>query len=714
MSSFRRPQGEGFQHARALVSCHARVGLGPAGSHQFITGLHILPALRYLKIFFSRAKPAFERRSGFPPFAFRRRVSTATYFMSDLDQRIATHSPTARPLLQRQREEQSTKRGRGTIPSREASGRPVPLSFAQESLWLVEQLAPGTVAYNEPVVLRIAGQLNTALLERSLQVLLARHESLRTSFQMCEGHPVQVIASTLHLPLEVVDFQDFREDEREPLARATLAASAAQPFDLGEAPLLRVKLLRLADDQHLLLLVLHHIITDGWSVEVLVGELTALYGAFSAGVPAPLPDLPLQYADYALWQRGHLQGELLEQLLTYWRGRIAGAPAVLELPTDHPRNSRQTFQGGQISFQVPPALEKALRALCQQEQTTVFMALLAAFQALLARYTGSSDLVVGSPIASRDRPETAGLIGYLANMLVLRTDLSGTPSFRELLGRVRTITLEAYLHQELPLEYLVEALQPERSLSYNPLFQVTFALEQAAPSHFETAGVTWQVETLPEVSAKFDLQLTIREGQEGLCGLFVYNRDLFEGLTIERMGGHWLTMLSAMVAHPDEPVATAPLLTQAERQRILVDWKGSEIPNAPVQCVPQLVEAQAAQAPQALAVADERTQLPYQALNQRANQLAHHLRTLGVGPNVLVGVCLERSVDLVVALLGVLKAGGAYVPLDPAYPASRLAFMVQDAQAPVLITRQQWASSFSPVGTQASAWTGRACACPAA
>ena len=286
-------------------------------------------------------------------------------------------------------------------------------------------------------------------------------------------------------------------------------------------------------------------------------------------------------------------------------------------------------------------------------------------------------------------------------MLVLRTDLSGTPSFRELLGRVRTITLEAYLHQELPFEYLVEALQPERSLSYNPLFQVAFALEQAAPTRFETAGVTWQVETLPEVSAKFDLQLTIREGQEGLCGLFVYNRDLFEAATIERMGGHWLTMLSAMVAHPDDPVATAPLLTQAERQRILVDWKGSEIPNAPVQCVPQLVEAQAAHTPEALAVADERTRLPYQALNQRANQLAHHLRTLGVGPNVLVGVCLERSVDLVVALLGVLKAGGAYVPLDPAYPASRLAFMVQDAQAPVLITRQQWASSFSPVGTQA-------------
>lgn len=617
--------------------------------------------------------------------------------MSDLNERITILSPRGRALLQQVLEAQSAPGGKDSIARRHDVGQPIPLSFSQESLWIADQLARGTSAYNEPLVLRLSGPLEVAALSQSVQALIARHEALRTTIQAHEGDPMQIIAPALTIPVPIVDLQHLPERECERGAMERVAAEAALPFDLTQGPLLRVILLRLAVEQHLLILVLHHIVTDGWSVEILLRELPALYSAFSTGNPSPLPDLPIHFADYALWQREYLQGEKLERLLAYWKGQLAEAPAVLELPADHPRQREQRFQGGQLWFQLSPRRTERLRALCQQEQTTLFITGLAAFVGLLSRYTESSDIVVGSPIANRDRPETAGIIGYLANMLVLRTSTSGAPSFRELVRRVRQVALAAYAHQALPFERVVEAMQPERSAGYNPLFQVSFALEQAASTTLQTGGLIWQRQELAETSAKFDLQLTLYEGgEEGISGRFVYDRSLFEPTTIARLNGNWLTLLEAMLQHPDQPIATLPLLTQAEYRQVLESWNATEFPYPKKLCVSQLVQAQADRTPDAVAVAEEGYQLSYQELNRRANKLAHHLQALGVGANVPVAVNLPRSLELVVSLLAILKAGGAYVPLDPTYPAERLSFIVRDAQAAVCITSQPGSSAYSP------------------
>jgi amino acid adenylation domain-containing protein len=563
----------------------------------------------------------------------------------------------------------------------------VALSFAQESLWLVEQFAPGNVAYNLPSAWRLAGPLDAVALEQALQEIVKRHESLRTTFHVRENHPVQVISPPPEITLALVDLRHLPEAEREQKARAFLEEEAVRPFNLTCGPLLRTCLLRLGEEQHIFFLLIHHIISDEWSKDAFLRELTSLYRTFSAGQPSALPELPIQYADYALWQRERLQGEQADQLLTYWKQRLADAPAVLELPTDHPRPVVQTFRGGQIPFQLSPALSERLRLLSQQEQASLFMTLLAAFQALLSRYTGQDDIVVGSPIANRSRPETERLIGYLANMLVLRADLSGAPSFRELLRRVRGVALDAYAHQELPFAKLVEALQPERSLSYSPIFQVLFALEKATPTSFEVAGVTWQTLELTSVASKADLALSLRDSEQGLSGFFEYNSDLFEAATIERMVGHWQTLLEGITAQPDQSVATLPLLTEGERQQMLVDWNATAGPYPADQCFHQMFEAQAARAPDALAVVCADQQLTYGQLNERSNQVAHSLRQMGVGPEVPVILYLKRSVDLLVGLLGIHKAGGAYVPLDPSYPKERIAHILEDSQAKVVVTQ---------------------------
>ncbi len=619
--------------------------------------------------------------------------------MSDLEQRIAALSPEKREILLRAlSKQQNASSPQASIPRRSAAAHPAPLSFAQESLWLVHQIAPQSAAYNLPHALRLTGPLNVAVLEQSLQELVNRHETLRSTFPAIEGRPSQVIAPSVSVKLAVEDCSHLPEAEREQRARERINAERAKPFDLAQGPLLRINLLRLAEREHILLLLLHHIISDGWSDEVILKELTTLYRAFSAGQPSPLPELPIQYADYAIWQRERLQNEQMQRLLAYWKQQLAGAPAVLDLPTDHPRPTIQTFVGADCAFELPASLTRQLQALSQQEHASHFMTLLAAFQALLARYTGREDIIVGSPFANRSRPETEGLIGFLVNMLVLRANFSGSPSFRSLLRQARKTALEAYEHQELPFEKLVEALQPERSLSYSPLFQVFFDVENAPPPGVEAGGLTWQMLTLDNFTSQFDLHLVIHEAPDKLSGFFTYNTDLFEAATIERMVGHWLTLLEEMVAHPDQPIATLPLLTQAERQHILVDWNASQAAYPQDQCVSQLFEAQAARTPQAVAVVDEKTQLTYQELNTRANQLAHHLRSLGVGPESLVGLCLDRSVDMVVGMLGVHKAGGAYVPLDPTFPAERLAFMLEDSQPAVLVTQQPLRSSLPESG----------------
>src|SRR5262249_53445130 len=565
----------------------------------------------------------------------------------------------------------------------------LPLSFAQQRLWFLDQLEPESTAYHVPWVLRLRGPLNVSALEESLGEIVKRHEALRTRFSMAAGEPVQIICPQLNLKLQIVDLSDRAESEREDEARKQADEEVRQRFNLTQGPLLRVTLLRLADQDHVLVLILHHIVADGWSMAVLQRELSILYQAFSSAQPSPLPDLPIQYADFAVWQRQWLQGEVLESQLSYWKKQLEGAPAVLNLPMDRPRPPLQSFRGARRSLELSKGLTRDLKNLSRQNDVTLFMTLLAAFQTLLYRYTGQEDVVVGSPIANRSRSEIENLIGFFVNTLVLRSNLAGDPSFRDLLARVREVALEAFAHQDLPFEKLVEDLNPGRSLSRSPLFQVMFVLQNASATARGFGGQTFQSFGMGNVTAKFDLTLSIREEVDALRGALEYNTDLFDAATIDRLIGHFQNLLQEIVFNPDRRISDLQILTTAEKQQLLVDWNdtGRNYPNT--QCIHELFEAQAANSPDAVAVVFEDQQLSYQELNTRANQLAHYLRNLGVGPLVLVGICVERSLEMVVGLLGILKAGGAYVPLDPDYPKERLAFMLEDTQTAVLITQQR-------------------------
>ena len=469
--------------------------------------------------------------------------------------------------------------------------------------------------------------------------------------------------------------------------RAT--AESRQSFDLAQGPLWSVKLLRLADEEHVFLLNMHHIVFDGWSFDVFFRELTALYTAFSTGKPSPLPALPLQYSDFALWQRMWLQGAILEAQLTYWKQQLGGNLPLLELPTDRPRPPLQSFRGACQSLVLPQHLTEALKALSRQEGVTLFMTLLAAFKTLLYRYTGQEDLLIGTPIAGRTRVETEALIGFFVNTLVLRTNMGGNPRFRELLGKVREVALDAYDHQDLPFEKLVDELLLERSPSHAPLVQVMFALQNAPRPALKLPGLTLDQMDVESGTAKFDLTLSMRDTEQGLKGTVEYATDLFDHATISRMLGHFQTLLEGIVAHPEHRLADLPLLTEAERHQILVEWNDTTADYPQNTCLHELFETWAERTPDAVAVVCNEQQLTYSALNRRANQLAHYLRALGVGPEVCVGLCMERSLELVVGLLGILKAGGAYVPLDPAYPKERLAFMLSDTQVSVLVTQQK-------------------------
>jgi amino acid adenylation domain-containing protein len=609
--------------------------------------------------------------------------------MSDSIAGIANLSPEEREfLLQRLR--QKRKNASPTkIKPQSRDSHTFPLSFAQQRLWFLEQLEPGSPFYNQPAAVRLTGALNLAVLEQSFNEIVRRHEILRTTFFMVEGQPVQAIAPTLTLTLPVVDLQELPEVARREEVRRIVAEEARQPFNLAEGPLLRGTLLQLGEAEHILLFTTHHIICDGWSRGVLIRELAALYEVFSSGKPSPLPELPIQYADFAVWQRQWLQGEVLEAQLTYWKQQLAGSPPVLELPTDRPRPLVQTFQGATQSLMLPKDLTEALKDLSQQEDATLFMTLLAAFKTLLYRYTGQEDILVGTPIANRNRSEIERLIGFFVNTLVMRTDLGETPSFRELLSRVRKVALEAYARQDLPFEYLVDELQLERDLSHAPLFQVMFVFGNTPMSALELPGLTMSLLETDSGTAKFDLTLSMREIEQGLIGDLEYNTDLFDKSTIARMLTHFQTLLEGVVANPDQRLADLPLLTEAERQQLLVEWNDTQADYPSEVCLHQLFEAQVERSPDAIAVVFEDQQLTYRELNAKANQLAHHLQALGVGSEVLVGICVERSLEMVVGLLGILKAGGAYVPLDPNHPKERLAFILRDTQTPVLLTQQK-------------------------
>ncbi|MCI0724046.1 MAG: amino acid adenylation domain-containing protein, partial [Acidobacteria bacterium] len=575
--------------------------------------------------------------------------------------------------------------------TRASRNEELPLSFAQQRLWFLNQLEPDSPFYNIAASIRLVGPLNVAVLEQSLNEIIRRHEALRTTFPSVDGRLFQVVSENKTLALPVIDLQARPETKREAKAQRVTAEEAKRPFGLGQGPLLRTVLLRRGEREHVLLLTMHHIVSDGWSMGVFTRELGALYEAFETGRPSPLPELPIQYADFAVWQRQWLQGSVLESLLSYWKQQLNGSPAVLELPTDRPRPKVQTYQGATHCFVLSTSLSEGLKALSRREGATLFTTLLAGFKTLLYRYTGQEDVVVGAPIANRNRAEIEDLIGFFVNTLVLRTDLSGNPSFQELLGRVCEVVLGAHAHQDLPFEKLVAELEPERGLSRTPLFQVMFALQNAPRQPLKLPELTVILTETGSETAKFDLTLSMAETDQGLIGSLEYNTDLFNPATITRMVGHFLTLLKGVVGTPEQRIADLPLLTEAERHQLLVEWNRTQADYPQEACVHQLFELQVERSPDAIAVVFEKEQLSYQELNRQSNQLAHHLQGVGVGPEVMVGICVEPSLKMLVGLLGILKAAGTYVPLDPAYPLERLAFMLENANVPVLLTQARLA-----------------------
>ncbi|OKH59454.1 hypothetical protein NIES2130_09045 [Scytonema sp. HK-05] len=579
----------------------------------------------------------------------------------------------------------------------------LPLSYAQQRLWFLDQLEPNSAFYNIPIALRLVGNLNQAALEQSLQEIIHRHEALRTNFITVDGQPTQIIHTETNWTVSVLEWQHLSPAEQEIATQQLAQEQALLPFDLANEALIRATLVVLSQTEHILLVCMHHIVSDGWSMGVFIQELAALYKAYSQGEPSPLAPLPIQYADFALWQREWLQGDVLQTQLSYWQQQLKDAPALLSLPTDRPRPAVQTFAGATQEFKLSVELTNRLTKLSQERGCTLFMTLLAAYHTLLYRYTGVADILVGTPIANRDHSEIEGLIGFFVNTLVMRADLSGNPSFSQLLSHVREIALGAYVHQELPFEMLVETLHPERNLSHTPLFQVMFALQNAPMSQVELAGLT--ISSLPaeRATAKFDLSLSMHNSANfaeasptttlstgaGLVGVWEYSTDLFDTRTIERMTGHFVTLLEGIVANPEERISQLPMLTQVEQHQLLVEWNSTQAKYPFDKCIHELFEEQVKRTPDAVAVIFDNQQLTYQQLNCRANQLAHYLQSLGVKPDTLVGICVERSLLMVVGLLGILKAGGAYLPLDPDYPQERLSFMLEDAQVPVLLTQQQ-------------------------
>lgn len=583
-----------------------------------------------------------------------------------------------------------------------------PVSFAQRRLWFLDQLVPNTCLYNVPTVFRLQGALKLAALEQSFNELTRRHEVLRTTFPIIGGEPAQAIAPHLELSLPVIDLQSWPVVERFDQAQVLIREEMQRPFNLLQGPLVRLMLLRLAPDEHILLINLHHIIFDEWSSGVLIRELGTLYTAFSTGQPSPLLELPIQYADFAYWQQEWLQGEVLESQLSYWRQQLRDVP-VVELSSDRSRPAQPSYRGALQQVELPQHLAIALNELSQQAGTTLFMTLLAAFQVLLYRYTGQIDIAVGSPIANRNRSELESLIGFFSNSLVLRTELAPDLTFRDLLEQVRQTTLAAYAHQDVPFEKLVEALQPRRHLSHNPLFQVVFALQNAPMTQLELPDLTLSAIEFESRTSRFDLELYLWEcgenfrslwGQgwqhsEGLRGVVAYNTDLFDAETISRFMRSLQVLLEGIIANPAQLLTNLPIWTPAEQQQVLVDWNDTQTNYPRNLCIHQCFEAQVKESPEAIAVEFGERSFTYQALNNGSNQLGRYLQGLGVVAKTLVGVCLDRSCERIAALLGILKTGSAYVPLDPTYPAERLRFMIQDAGISVLITQTQYREQFS-------------------
>ncbi|MCP4659323.1 MAG: AMP-binding protein, partial [bacterium] len=626
-------------------------------------------------------------------------AATAKQLRGKVARRRERLSGTAQALLAKRLRGRSKKASPAVaaIPRR-PSQEPAPLSFAQERLWFLDRLAPGTAVYNMPFSLRLPSRVEPAVLAASLAEIRRRHEVLCATFRSVDGTPRMELAPPRVDPVPLVDLTGLPPSRRLDEAGSLADTEGRRSFDLTRGPVLRVLLLQLGDE-NLLIFNAHHIVFDAWSVDILSRELFTLYYAFLERRSDPgfgLEELPIGYADFAHWQRQWLRGEVVERQLRYWKQQLAGAPPVLELPTDRPRPAVQRFRGSWLPVAIPRDLSAALEALSRRQEATLFMTLLAAFKALLRRTTDQEDIVVGSPIAGRHRKEIEGLIGFFVNTLALYTQLGRNASFRELLARVRLVAMDGFAHQDLPFERLVEELQPERAAGSNPLFQVMFVLQNAPLGDLKMPGTVGMPSGGPLFlgpgTAKFDMTLIIEEGASGLGGGLEYNTDLFDRSTMARFLAHFERLLQAVVADPDERLSQLPWMTAAERHQLLVEWRASgtadQDPRGP--SIHALVEAQADAMPDAAAVVCGRTVLSYRELDARAAGLAHHLRKLGVvrEAETVVAIAAERAPEVVVGLLGILKAGGVYLPLDPSYPEERLALLLDDAGARVLLVQE--------------------------
>lgn len=601
--------------------------------------------------------------------------------VADLGARLAALSPEKRALLERRLRVEETVSAANRIPRRQDARRP-PLSFAQQRLWFLEQLEPGHSLYNLPLVMRFNGPVDVATVERAVNEIIQRHESLRTIFILEDGEPAQEIVPELKLSVEVVDLQSIPADTLEAEASQRAAAVALQPFDLRYGPLIHATILHLGPADHMLVVTMHHIVSDGWSLGVFAREFGAIYGALCNGHAPTLPPLPMQYGDFALWQRDYLRGETLHKLMDYWKQQLHGMPPLLELPTEGARPRVQTFEGGSLIRPYPKQAIDALGRLALPHEATLFMSLLAVFKILLHRFSRITDMVVGSPIANRGRVELEGLIGFFINTLVLRTDLSGNPSFREVLARVRSVTLAAYAHQDLPFERLVEELNPDRNLGHNPLFQVMFGMQN---TEVQLPGQNARTQ-LSAGTSKFDLTLSASQTAEGLTCTFEFNSALFRPETVVSLAEAYGVLIESVVAYPDLAISELPLVSTTTRAHLIEDAATvGPVPAALV--VHELFEIQAAATPTAAALSTGKDTYSYAEVDASANRLARALRQLGAGPDSIVGLCMDRTPDLPIAMLAILKAGAAFLPLDPSHPPERLAFMLSDAGVRILLTR---------------------------
>ena len=619
-------------------------------------------------------------------------------FGVELPLRALFEAPTVEELGERVRQARGESGSGGKGPELvavERGGR-MPLSYAQQRLWFLQQLEPESAAYNMAFGVRLRGELKREAVEWSLNELVKRHEVLRTRFVEENGVAGAEVAEELKLGMEEEDLSGLGEEEREERVRGIAEGEARRPFVLGGEALLRARLLRMGEQEHVLVVTMHHMVSDGWSVGIMVREFAELYGAGIEGREPGLEELKIQYGDYAVWQREWLQGEVMEEQLEYWRKQLGGMEA-LELGTDHARPAVMSHRGGVVAMQFSGEVTEKLKEVGRREGVTLFMSLLAVLQVVLSKYAGQKDVAVGTPVANRNRVEVEGLIGFFVNTLVLRTDLGGNPTFQEVVKRVRQVTLEGYQHQDVPFEKLVEELQPERNLSRSPLFQVMLALQNTGQRALQMQGLQVENYAIESGVTPFDVLLTLSETEEGLAGELRYARDLYEGETVERMAGHLCRVAEEMVRNPEQRVGEVSLLGEEEREQVVVEWNRTEREYRQC-CMPELFEEQAEKRAEAIGVVDERGEMSYGELNRRANQLGHYLRKKGVGAEVRVGICLERGAGMVVGLLGIMKAGGAYVPLDGGYPEERLKYMVRDAGAAVVVTERKYEERLRGIG----------------